>query len=268
MNVFVSDTTPTQADQAGTGASVGTKLSMPPSLAQLAARALTDAILSGEYLPGERLIEERLCEQFDISRPPLREALNTLEHLGLIVQIPRRGAVVATLTQHDVYEIVTLRNELEQMAMRLALPNPDPHRLARCRDALAAMEAIVTTGDEAAMIHAGYNFHIAIVGLARHQRVEHTYRSMAMQLELCMAMNNRARRDIEDLAGNVERHRKLLATIEAGDLDDALEALIAHGHQTFLIEAGDNLDGASSESSAWLEQLKATHAAAPAEVAG
>lgn len=231
-------------------------LAGPPSLAELAAKALVDAVLSGVYLPGERLIEERLCAQLEISRPPLREALRTLEHLGLVVQTPRRGATVAKLTQHDVYEIVTMRNNLEQMAMRLALPDLDQERLARCHNALAAMEAIVPDGDEAAMIHAGYNFHIAVVGLAGHQRLENTYRSMAMQLELCMAMNNMARRGIEDLAGNVERHSRLLGVIETGDLDAVLAELTAHGHQTFLADVGDSLDGASPQSTIWLERLK------------
>lgn len=232
----------------------------PPSLAELAATALADAILSGEYFPGERLIEERLCERFAISRPPLREALKTLEHLGLVVQTPRRGATVASLTQHDVYEVVTLRDELEQMALRLALPRLDPDRLARCRQALAAMEAIVPTGSESAMVHAGYEFHISVVGLSGHGRLESIYRSMAMQLELCMAMNNRARRAMEDLEGNVERHRRLLRVIESGDLDAVLAELTAHGHQTFLVAVGDNLEGGSVHSRLWLERLKEMNA--------
>ena len=235
-------------------------ISAPPSLAELATKALADAILSGEFLPGERLVEERLCERFAISRPPLREALKKLEHLGLVSQAPRRGATVAALTQRDVYEIVTLRDDLEQMAMRIALPNPDPARLARCHRALEAMEAIVPSEDEAAMVHAGYDFHIAVVALSGHRRVEETYRSMAMQLELCMAMNNRARRGIEDLAGNVERHRRLLKVIESGDLDDVLRELTSHGHQTFLVNLGDSLDGGTPESELWLERLKQTYA--------
>lgn len=234
----------------------------PPSLAELAANALSDAILAGEYLPGERLVEVRLCERFGISRPPLREALKTLEHLGLVVQTPRRGATVASLTQHDVFEIVTLREELEQMAMRLALPHLDADRLARCREALAAMEAIVPSGSESAMVHAGYDFHIAIVGLSGHNRLESIYRSMAMQLELCMSMNTRARRAMEDLDGNVERHRRLLRVIETRDLDAVLAELTAHGHQTFLVDVGDNLDGGSIHSKLWFERLKQTNATA------
>lgn len=227
-----------------------------PSLAELAAEALTDAVLSGEFRPGERLVEERLCERFDISRPPLREALKMLEHLGLVVQVPRRGAMVAPLTHHDVYEIMTLRDDLEQMAMRLALPRLDSDRLAHCREALDTMASTAELGDDAGMVRAGYEFHIAVVSLAGHHRLEKAYRSMAMQLELCMAMNNKARRGMEDLQGNVERHRRLLRIIEGGDLDLVLQELRAHGHHSFLIEAAGNLDGASAESSAWFASLR------------
>ncbi|WGW12552.1 GntR family transcriptional regulator [Saxibacter everestensis] len=237
-------------------AGVPGKIAAPPSLAELATRNLTDAILSGDFLPGERLVEERLCDQLGISRPPLREALKVLEHSGLVVQIPRRGAIVTPLTQHDVYEIVTLRNDLEPMAMRLAFPKLAPERLARCHRAIARMEEVAEFGNEAAMTRAGFEFHIAVVGLAGHRRLEDTYRSMAMQLQLCMAMNNKARRGIEDLHGNLDRHRRMLRVIETGTLDDAIDELEAHGHQTFLVDVVDQLDGATPESTAWLERLR------------
>nr|WP_244954058.1 GntR family transcriptional regulator [Spelaeicoccus albus] len=221
---------------------------------------MTDIILSGDFLPGDRLVEERLCEQLGISRPPLREALKSLEYAGLIVQIPRRGAIVTPLTQHDVFEIVTMRRDLERLAMQLALPNLNSDRLARCYSALEAMDEIVPTDNEAAMTRAGFEFHISVVGLAGHHRLETAYRSMALQLELCMAMNNRARRRLEDLTGNVERHRTLLAVIERGDCAEITDALDHHGSETFLIDVVDQLDGASDESAAWLERLRA-HAA-------
>lgn len=229
----------------------------PPSLAALAKENLIDGILSGDYLPGERLVEERLCQQLGISRPPVREALKELEIAGLVVQIPRRGAIVAPLTQHDVYEIVTFRNELERMAIGLALPDPPAERLERCHRAIEAMERIVPTGNEAAMTRAGFDFHIAVVGLAEHQRLEEAYRAMALQLQLCMAMNNKARRSMEDLSGNLERHRRILELIESGTRDEVLEELDAHGHQTFLLAAVDQLEGASEASDKWLDELRA-----------
>lgn len=237
-------------------AAAASQIKSPPSLAALATQSLTDIILSGDYLPGDRLVEERLCEQLGISRPPLREALKSLEYAGLVVQIPRRGATVTPLTQHDVFEIVTMREDLERMAMDLALPDLNGDRLARCYSALAAMDDVVPSNNEAAMTRAGFEFHISVVGLAGHHRLESAYRAMALQLELCMAMNNRARRRLEDLAGNVDRHRSLLGVIERGDRSEIDQALENHGSDTFLVEVVDQLDGATDESDAWLERLR------------
>ncbi len=237
-------------------AAVGPKLEPPPSLAAFATESLTDIILSGDFLPGDRLVEERLCDRLGVSRPPLREALKSLESAGLVVQIPRRGAFISPLTQHDVFEIVTMRRELERMAMKIALPELNTDRLARCHSALAAMDAVVPSGNEAAMTRAGFEFHISVVGLAGHHRLESAFRSLALQLQLCMAMNNRARRRLEDLAGNVERHRTLLSVIEGGCRADIETALANHGSDTFLVEIINQLDGATNESDQWLDGLK------------
>lgn len=227
-----------------------------PSLARLAKDRIESDILAGDYLPGERLVEERLCEELGVSRPPVREALKELELSGLVRHAARRGAIVTPMTQHDVYEIVTLRYELERMALRLALPNPAPHRMGRCEQALEEMERISTTGDEAAMARAGFEFHISIAGLAGHQRLEDTYRAMAMQLQLCMAMNNKARRELEDLRGNLARHQELFSVVSRGDCEEALDAIDKHGHYTFLVAAVDQLEGPSAASRLWFSELR------------
>ena len=99
-----------------------------PSLVHLAAESIRDMILSGRLSPGDRLIEERLTEELGISRPPLREALRLLQQEGLIETRPRRGSVVATLTDQDVFEILTMRTALERLAVELGVPVREPER--------------------------------------------------------------------------------------------------------------------------------------------
>lgn len=233
----------------------------PPSLGEWAAQTLMDVILSGDYLPGERLIEDQLCQRLGVSRPPLREALKSLESLGIVERVPRHGTRVIQLTQHDVFELVSLRRTLESMAINLALPDLDTGRLGRCYAALADMDAIAPTGNAAAMARAGFEFHISIVGLAGHYRLEGSYRSLAVQLELCMALNNRARRTVETLADNVERHRSLLRIIEFGDQNAIDTAMEQHKSNTFLLDIIDQLDGATDQSARWLEHLRAATSA-------
>ncbi|MBE4694532.1 GntR family transcriptional regulator [Brevibacterium casei] len=235
---------------------MSTLLPDQPSLAMQARHALERTILAGDYLPGERLVEERLCAELGISRPPLREALKELAHTGLVEHIPRKGVRIMSITQHDVFEIATLRRDLERMALRLALPDLAPERVERCRAALREMERIAESGTEGDMVSAGFEFHFAVVGLAGHGRIESTYRAMAMQLQMCMVLNNQARREIEDLDGNVARHARMLDVILTGD-PEAIEAEFDdHGNLSFLIDVVDRLDGATPESDRWLEEVR------------
>lgn len=234
----------------------GARIASPPSMSELASDAVRRMILSGELRPGDRVVENRLTERLGVSRPPLREALKQLGHEGLIVRHPRRGAVVTPLTQHDVYEIVTMREELETMAVRLGVPVRDPALLRPVEDALRDIERAAEDGDEGAATEHGFAFHHAVVGLAGHRRLADAYHALALQMQLCMGLNRSARRDREDLAGNAARHRELLDVIKTGDPTAALAAQATHGHRTFLAELVDGLGGATPQSQAWLRDLR------------
>ena len=206
-----------------------------PSLVHLAADAIRKMVLSGALAPGERLIEERLTEELGISRPPLREALRLLQQEGLIETRPRRGSVVTTMTDRDVFEILTLRSALERLAVELGVPVQDPKRLEVCRRALQRMEEFAAVEDRGALVEAAYAFHASIVALAGHGRLDESYAAVQRQVMLCMARNLYTREhEYEDLPTHVGRHRYLLELIEAGDPDAVLAELAVHGERSFL----------------------------------
>ena len=95
-----------------------------PSLVEVTTRRLRDEILSGALEPGERLIEEQICQRFSISRAPLREALRLLAQQGLVEHLPRRGARVATWSEEDIRQLFEIRAVLERHAVTTALPLP------------------------------------------------------------------------------------------------------------------------------------------------
>lgn len=216
-----------------------------PSLVRMAAETIREMVLSGELRPGDRLVEERLTEELGISRPPLREALRLLEQEGLLLSMPRRGVIVTPLSARDVYEIFTLRTTYERMAIELGVPCKDPELLARCRRALDAMTEAAKTEDRAQFVRSAFEFHVSVVGLAHHQRLEDAYRGLSLQLRIYIAANTRAREELnESLEENVERHRRLLAAVESGDRDSVLAALANHGDRTFLEEMTNDVHGA------------------------
>ena len=118
-----------------------------PSLVALAVASIRNGILANAYQAGEHLHEERLTRELDISRPPLREALRLLENEGLVFTRPRHGSFVVTLTDRDVYEILTLRSALERTAFELGIPVRDLSLLGPARDALADMERYARVED-------------------------------------------------------------------------------------------------------------------------
>lgn len=229
---------------------------LPPSLVDVAATQLRRMIIGGQLRPGERVVENQLTQQLGISRPPLREALRVLEREGLVRGLPRKGAIVTPLTLHDVYEIFTLRHELELVAVRLGIPIRDPERLDRCRVRLEFMADAARSGDQATFTECSFEFHVAVIGLSGHQRLEAAYRTLQLQMLLCMTLNHQARADREDLVQNVERHRRLLQLIEGGDHDVILQELAHHGDRTFLDNIESTLDGHTDVALAWLERVR------------
>jgi DNA-binding GntR family transcriptional regulator len=224
----------------------------PPSLVELAAAALRRMIVGGELLCGQRIVENRLTGQLGISRPPLREALRVLEREGLVRQVPRKGALVTPLTLHDIYEICTLRAEFERLAIRLGVPVAEPARLQRCRAALTRMSTAAESGDRPGYLECSFEFHVSVVGLSGHRRLEESYRSLQLQMMLVMALNRRVREEHESLSGDVARHARLLSIVESGDPDAVLAELAAHGDRSFLEGIEDTVDGHTDEALTWL----------------
>ncbi len=104
-----------------------------PSLHDRLVGRLRDMIIEGDLIPGTRVPERLLCEQFGISRTPLREALKVLASEGLLELLPHRGATVARLTVEAVEEMFEVMEALETLAGELACARISDERIAEIR---------------------------------------------------------------------------------------------------------------------------------------
>jgi len=98
--------------------------------------ALRDRIVDGVYAPGERLTEDRLAEDFGVSRNPVREALRVVEAEGFVHRLPRRGIVVATPDVSSVRDMFVVRRQWEALAARLAAERAGEAGVRGLRDLL------------------------------------------------------------------------------------------------------------------------------------
>jgi DNA-binding GntR family transcriptional regulator len=99
------------------------------------------AIVNGQIPPGTRIMEPELAERFGISRTPIREAIRQLESEGLISVIPRRGAIVASISPQDIANFYELKMILEGHAARLAAKNLTENDLTKMETVNRQIEA-------------------------------------------------------------------------------------------------------------------------------
>lgn len=129
------------------------------SLASLATQRIRQAIIDGEFALGEMIPEESLAQAMAISRTPVREALNQLQTLGLVVIKPQRGSYVFSPTEDDIAAICEFRFMLETQAARSAHALDREASHAALSQAVNDMERAHASGDRIAYGHADTRFH-------------------------------------------------------------------------------------------------------------
>jgi len=113
---------------------------------QVAAK-LGDRIIGGHLQPGARIGEQELADEFAISRGPVREAIRILEREGLVAILPRRGAVVTSLSATELRELFEIRAGLFEMVIRKVAVSRPPELLAVMRAGVAQLEALAEQAD-------------------------------------------------------------------------------------------------------------------------
>src|SRR5687767_9008600 len=107
------------------------------------------AILRGDLKPGEKLTEQDLAAEFEVSRTPVREAIRQLEVEGLVARTRFVGVTVRQLTPEEVIELLDIREVLEGLVARLATQHMDAVHLQRLKKTQQLLAATARKGDVA-----------------------------------------------------------------------------------------------------------------------
>lgn len=143
------------------------------------AENLREMIISEEMKPGEKVPEKNLCDLFDISRTPLREALKVLAVEGLIVLEPNRGARVSQISVKDVEEFLPVMGALEALSGELACKHITDSELAQIRELHDRMRAHYEQGERAPYFKLNQQIHGLILASSRNNTLIDLYRSLA-----------------------------------------------------------------------------------------
>ena len=145
---------------------------------------LRKAILKGELQPGERLMEIALANRLGVSRTPVREAIRMLEHEGLVVMKPRRGAQVAKITEQELNDVLEVRKSLEMLAANKACERMTEEDMKAMRETGAEFRkrALNPNCDLTALTEADVAFHDTIYRGTRNRRLNQILANLREQM--------------------------------------------------------------------------------------
>lgn len=188
------------------------------SLAEHIVDDLEQKIVAGVLAPGQRIIEEALCNIYGVSRSPVREALRILENQGFAVREPRRGISVASITPHEAEQIYRIRASLEGLATELAVQNKTPELLGKLKGLHEQMIRSAEKKNIKAYQNLNQQFHELIISASGSPRLIQLIRSFDKQ-------TMRYRLAVTHAPGwmtkSAQLHAAIIASFEAGDAEAA-----------------------------------------------
>ena len=215
---------------------------------------IREAILKGNLKPGEKVAEPELAERFGISRTPIREAFRQLESEGYLTVIPRKGAVVAALTEQDVQEYYAIKSILEGYAAELAADKLSEKELEKLEAINNRLKKLAAEGDVKAFYRVHNEFHELFLRASGNNKLVELIQQLGMKF-------NRLRMASLSVEGrmniSVAEHEKLLEAFRRHDgatVENLVKKTAAIGGKV-LLESLTQAEGGTGKKSILEERI-------------
>lgn len=201
-----------------------------PLRAQVA-NFLRDLILSGNLKPGERVVERTLAKSLGVGQATVREALQVLEHEGLIFKKANTASFVTQLSAERVTEIVEMRLDLEPKAFALACRKKTPTDLDELQSLVSRIEEGVAKNDYYQVSSADFAFHQKVWNISGNQTLERILSQLCTPLfAYLMVFLSTSNSPLNE---RVQSHQVLLEALAVPDEEKAMQAARNHTNNSY-----------------------------------
>jgi DNA-binding GntR family transcriptional regulator len=195
------------------------------STAGIIARQLRDAIMTGSLPPGTQLGEADLAARFQVSRGPLREAMQRLVSEGLLRSERHRGLFVIDLEPGDVYDIYSARWAIERAAAFRIMRGDREAAATALDETVEAMAVAANEDDQTALSAADLRFHEALISASGSKRLVRMASTLLIETRMCLTALQGTYQFVED---RVKEHNQIIEAVRDGDEATVLSLLEAH----------------------------------------
>ncbi|MER9211163.1 GntR family transcriptional regulator [Mesorhizobium sp. M0663] len=192
---------------------------------------LREAIVRAKLLPGESISENAVCRQFNVSRTPVRAAIQRLAEDGLVSVFPQLGSFVSQIDIVSIQDSHFVRRSLETCLLREVAPRWTPAMSAEMRSLVAAQERSIAEGDIDGFHDNDENFHQLFASFAQRPGVWTTIHAAKAKLTRFIRFSGNAAR----FAVVLQEHLAILDALDANDGPGAEAALVAHLDKIFVL---------------------------------
>ena len=198
--------------------------SAPANSTEHIVAAVTRAIVEHRLLPGAKLVEQKLGDQFGVSRTIVRQAMFRLSQLKLVRMEPARGAFVAEPSIQEAREVFAARRMLEGQMVRQLIARLTPAHLRQLKAHLRAEREAVTRIDVPTRTRLLFDFHVRMAEVLGNQVLVELIQELVSRCSLITLMYQSA----DDAEASSTEHADILAAIEARDADRAAALIDQH----------------------------------------
>lgn len=186
---------------------------------------LRSDILQGKFEAGAKLSEQKICDEYMVSRTPVREAFQKLELEGIIEIIPNRGAFVSRQSKQDIDDVYEIMKALESVAIKLAIERITDEEIKELQEKYELMEFYTMKGDLDKLKAVNEDFHNAIYRATQNPMIIQTLSSCQTRVR-----NNQFRKEYgrEFFDDELAEHEAIFMAIVAKDKETAAAAAVRH----------------------------------------
>jgi|GEM_PF-3006251 len=188
------------------------------------ARLLEKAVLAGQLKPGTRLQENRLSQELDVSQSSIREALQDLESIGLVIKKANRGSYVIQLSSRDIAHIFQVRRELEPLACQLLVSQITQQTIQVLNACMNEMKAAAQLQNYILFQEATLQFHREIWAAQPNRYLERFLQSLCLPL-FAFDKIQRFSTAYANYARTIRQHELLLLALQLTDADRAVRLM-------------------------------------------
>lgn len=186
---------------------------------------LAEDILTGEMRPGQKIIEQKLCEKYGVSRTPLREVLRQLETDGLVEYILNRGYFVIGMSDQDFEDMFELRKIYEIQAVLWAIERITKEEMESLEETFEFMEFYSMRKDTEKMLVINAGFHQIIYEASKNRMLQKLLSSYQMYLKY---KSPEVVHEDNYLSTVLEEHRAIFKAITERDPREGALAMEIH----------------------------------------